>query len=86
MKIIRDEELFGLDMIPLFVEWGVKRCNVAGCRAKPTTIVQGLAGGIPLAGFCEEHFQQANVPGGTKFKLEFDGYDAFSSKQEAVEP
>jgi len=78
MKIIRDNELGGLAMIPLFVDWGVRRCNVAGCPDRPTTIVTQLADDVPQAGFCEKHFQQANVPGGTTFTIEFDDYDAFA--------
>lgn len=81
MKIVRDERLFGLAMIPLLVDWGIRRCNVKGCRARPNTIVQGLAPDVPLCGFCEEHFQEANVPGGTKFELEFDDFDAFKEAE-----
>jgi len=79
MKIIRDEECFGLMMIPLFCQWNIKRCNVEGCCEKPTTIiiVQGVAPDIPLCGFCEKHFQEANVPNGANFTLEFDDFDAF---------
>lgn len=81
MKIIRDEETFGLMMIPLLVEWGVKRCNVEGCCAKPNTIVRDLAPDVPMAGFCEEHFQQANVPNGATFTLKFDDFDAFEQER-----
>lgn len=82
MKIIRDEEAFGLFMIPLFVDWNVRRCNVEGCTDKPTTIIQGIAEGVPLCGFCETHFQEGNVPGGSKFTLEFDDFDAFKQERE----
>jgi len=34
MNIIRDEELGGLMMIPLFQQWNVKRCNIKGCTEK----------------------------------------------------
>ncbi len=80
MKIIRDNDLGGLAMIPLFVDWNIRRCNVGGCTAKPTTIVIGLADDLPNAGFCETHFQEANKPGGTIFSFEFDNYDAFKEK------
>ncbi len=79
MKIIRDEELGGLAMIPLLVDWGIKRCNVKGCTDQPSTIVQGLSSDVPLSGFCEDHFQQANVKGGTEFNLIFDDFDAFAN-------
>jgi len=81
MKIIRDEECCGLMMIPLLCQWGIKRCNVENCREKPTTIVQGLAADIPLCGFCEKHFQEANVSGGANFTLEFNEFDAFKESQ-----
>lgn len=81
MKIIRDEEYGGLMMIPLLCQWGIKRCNVKDCREKPTTIVQGIAPDIPLCGFCEAHFQEANKPDGMNFTLEFDGFDAFKEVQ-----
>jgi hypothetical protein len=81
MKIIRDEEFGGVMMIPLFVDWHVRRCNVKGCTNEPNTIVQGLAPGIPLCGFCEEHFQEANTPDGTNFTLEFDDFDAFAQEE-----
>ena len=80
MKIIRDEECNGLFMIPLFVDWKVKRCNQEGCRAKPNTIITGTKAGV--FGLCEEHFQQGNKPGGTKFNLVFDDYDAFKVTNE----
>ena len=79
MKIIRDNDLGGLAMIPLLVDWDVKRCNVDQCLDKPSTIVRQLASGIPLAGFCETHFQQANAEGGAKFDLTFDDFDAFAA-------
>ena len=82
MKIIRDEEHGGLMMIPLFVDWNVKRCNVKGCTNEPSTIVTGLTKDAPISGFCEEHFQQANVPGGKAFDMEWDDFDAFKEAEE----
>lgn len=38
MKIIRDEEMGGIMMIPLFQQWGVNRCNIKDCTEKHTTI------------------------------------------------
>ena len=84
MKIIRDEEGFGLFMIPLFVDWHVKRCNVEGCTSKRTTIVTEMEE-VPIFGLCEEHFKQANVLGGTKFDLEWDDFDAFKTPVVKVE-
>lgn len=70
MKIIRDE---GPDFggRALCIEWGLTRCNQAGCRNAPNTIIQGASPEAPLFALCEEHFQQGNVPGGTKLSLEF---------------
>lgn len=77
MKIIRDEEMGGLFMIPLLVDWGIKRCNVKGCKDKPNTIVSQLGEGVPVSGFCERHYQELNVPGGAEFDMEWDDFDAF---------
>lgn len=86
MKIIRTEENY-LDMVALLIEWGIKRCNVAGCKAQPNTIIAyepGETGASPegiMFGLCEEHFQQGNQEGGTSFDLEFDTFDAFAYRQ-----
>ena len=34
-----------------------------------------------LVGLCEQHYQQANRPGGTRFTFEFDNFDAFAAKE-----
>jgi len=78
MKIIRDEECGGLMMIPLLVDWNIRRCNVEGCTNKPNTIVAQLAEGVPVCGFCEECFQEINTPSGIKVTLQFDDFDAFA--------
>lgn len=84
MRIIRDEEFGGVMMIPLFVDWGIRRCNVAGCTNKPNTIIANVdvGNGRQCFGLCEEHFQQGNVPGGTEYHLEFDDFDAFAVREE----
>jgi len=82
MQIIRDKELFGLAMTPLFLEWGIRRCNVKGCKAKPTTIITGHKEVGVVYGLCEEHFQQGSAPGGATFTFEFDNYDAFNTHNE----
>jgi hypothetical protein len=38
MEIIRDEELGGIMMIPLFHQYEITRCNIKDCTDKPTTI------------------------------------------------
>lgn len=87
MKIIRDDQMFGLAMIPLFVEWGIKRCNQKDCTNRPSTIVRVSGAenttGEPLAfGLCEEHYQQsASSPGEVEYNLVFDDYDAFKKEE-----
>lgn len=76
MKIIRDDELFGIAMIPLFVNWKIKRCNCEGCTNRPNTIITELKD-TPIFGLCEEHFQTCNRPGGGTLDLEWDDFDAF---------
>ena len=84
MAIIRSNNgAFSPDMIALMITWGVKRCNVAGCKHRPNTIATGLMEDGTILGFCEEHYQQANVPGGSKFTLEFDDVDAFADEKAA---
>ena len=60
MNIIRDEGQAGqktacISMIPLFVQWGINRCNIAGCCNPQTTIVAGLKD-APVFGICEDHY------------------------------
>ena len=80
MQVIRDTELGGIMMIPLFVEWRIRRCNVKGFVAMPNTIIrrQEFDGNAITFGLCEEHFQQGNTPEGTTLSLEFNEYDAFN--------
>lgn len=79
MKIIRDEETAGLMMIPLFCDWGVRRCNVKGCTNKPTTIISQLAPDAPVSGWCEDHYQDFKNSGRFDGTLEFDDFDAFTA-------
>jgi len=75
-KFIRDDKAFGLAMIPLFCTWNIHRCNVDGCREKPTTIVSD--DDLELAfGLCERHFQQTKPLAGVEFELVFDEFNAF---------
>lgn len=82
MQIIRDEELGGLLMIPLFHQWHIKRCNVKGCKNVPTTILLDPAEGWNRIGMCEEHYQEAMAltdddDQDKSFKIEADDFDAF---------
>jgi hypothetical protein len=80
MNIIRDEECFGLMMIPLFIDWHVRRCNVENCKENPSTIVTGIEDCPPI-GLCEEHFQAANQGVGVTYTFEWDDFDAFKLEE-----
>jgi hypothetical protein len=68
MNIIRDEELGGIMMIPLFAKWGIKRCNIKGCTEKHTTIcIHSRA----TFGLCEKHYLEGKEKGEMILKLEF---------------
>ena len=83
MKIIRDNELGGLLMLPLFCDWHIRRCNQRGCVATPTTIIAQVEN-VPPFGLCEGHFQEGNKLGGTMFNLVWDDFDAFKQKAPAL--
>jgi len=74
MKIIRDEKCFGIMMIPLLLQWGIKRCNYVNCHNEPNTIIidEDKNKKTLIFGLCEEHYQIANKPGGATLKLEFN--------------
>ena len=70
MRIIREDGIdFGARA--LCIEWGLTRCNQKECRNPPNTIIQGASPQASLFALCEQHYQQGNVPGGTKLSLEF---------------
>jgi len=81
MKIIRDTECYGLLMIPLFVQQGIKRCNVKDCKNKPTTVIVDLHPDIPIVGMCEDHFQAANTGTLVTYTFEFNEFDAFKQSE-----
>ncbi len=69
MQIIRDEEMSGIMMIPLFQQFGVNRCNIKNCTEKHTTIcVHEKA----IFGLCEKHFLEGEENGTMKLELEFN--------------
>lgn len=69
MQVIRDEEMGGLLMIPLFQQYGLNKCNVKDCKDKHTTIIIGLAS-VTFA-MCENHYQQAKTDKKINCTLEF---------------
>lgn len=82
-RFIRDNEGYGLMMIPLFWTWGIHRCNVEGCTNKPSTIGSDDELNVGF-GLCEKHFQETTVPGGASFDLVFDDFDAFAVEQSMI--
>ena len=70
MKVIRDEEMSGIMMIPLFNQWGIHRCNVRDCTEKQTTIIVELAD-RPFA-LCEKHYTECKDSGKIKCTLDFE--------------
>lgn len=68
MEIIRDKELGGIMMIPLFHQYEITRCNIKDCTEKPTTIcVHEQA----TFGMCEKHYLEGKEAGTMKLQLEF---------------
>ncbi len=87
MAIIRDEECHGIMMIPLFCDWHIRRCNIADCRKRPTTIITGEdAQGEGPWGLCEKHWKElSETPGGKDVTIEFDDFDAFKAAKAATQ-
>lgn len=78
MRIIRDttDTLF---MVPLMIDWGIRRCNVRGCTEKPNTIIVDIAPDVPVIGMCEKHYSRAaSTPGDVTYTFDFDDFDAFA--------
>jgi hypothetical protein len=68
MEIIRDNEMNGLMMIPLFHQWGINRCNIKDCKEKPSTICVHEQ---VTFGMCEKHYLEGKEKGTMKLQLEF---------------
>lgn len=85
MKILRDNDGFGIFMIPLFSQYNVRRCNVDGCTQKPTTIILDAHPDAPCFGLCEEHHKTCERTGQLDFKLTFDDFDAFQHTESEEE-
>jgi len=69
-RIIRgNDPLDAISTRILAITWDMRpACYVDGCEEALTTIIQ--EGGDRFA-LCEEHFQEANVPGGTTLNIKF---------------
>lgn len=72
MNIICDQEN-PIMMIPLFVQWGVKRCNIKDCSEKPFSIITDASKEAPIFGMCKKHLEEARATKGNyHLSLEFD--------------
>ena len=86
MRIIRDDDDSSFEMIAVLIDWGIKRCNVKGCKSIPNTIVAGIPKAKAPIGLCEEHFQKANQPTGpVTYKFVWDRFDAFAYQEQHKE-
>ena len=50
-------------MMPLKSQWGIKSCNVDGCKNDASTILTDVKEGVPALGVCERHYQEAKTSG-----------------------
>jgi hypothetical protein len=69
MNIIRDNEMGGLMMIPLFTQWRIERCNVKDCHEKPTTLITGVI--EAKIALCEKHYNESKAAGKLAYTLEW---------------
>lgn len=69
LRIIRDEALGRIGMIPYFRQYGISRCNVRGCTAPPSCAIN--IDDHTDAGICEDHYQEARLRGGFDYTLDF---------------
>lgn len=78
MNVIRDEEMRGLMMIPLFHQYGVHYCHVKDCHHKATTLLIDVpyAG---IVGICEDHYLEAKAAGKWKLSLDMTKDQTFKS-------
>lgn len=65
MKVVHDNELGGVAMIPLICDWGIKKiCQIKGCAEITNAIVCFNANESPTnealhIGICEKHHQES---------------------------
>jgi len=67
MKVIHDNELDGIAMIPLICDWRIQQtCQVDGCEEKTNTILclpdyESPIGKAIQIGICEKHYLSSRV-------------------------
>ena len=70
MTVIKDNELGGLLMIPIWEQYNLHRCNVRGCKNKQRVFIPDLAE-QPFA-LCEHHYNEFKSKGEINCILDFD--------------
>lgn len=76
MKVIHDNELCGIGMIPLICDWGISRvCQIKDCSEKTTTIIcftanESPTGGPIHLGICDKHHKEANENGNFNYTVD----------------
>lgn len=69
MKVIHDDDLAGIMMIPLIVGWRIKEtCQVKDCTERTNTIIAFTADETPNGqpmniGICETHYRESKKSG-----------------------
>lgn len=74
MTVIRDEQFFGMMMIPFFNQYQIHRCNVSECHEKPTTVITDCVdndGDKLNFALCEKHYQESKEKGRIDYRLDF---------------
>ena len=67
MKVIHDNELGGVAMIPLICDWGIQQtCQVIGCKEKTNAILclpdnESPTGKATHIGICEKHYLSSKI-------------------------
>lgn len=77
-----DGPLGSIETQALCINWGVRRCNVSACTAKPNAIISGIPNPeeveeLVTIGLCEDHYQQGQRDGRLAGTFDFDDFDAF---------
>lgn len=69
LKLIRDEALGRIGMLPYFRQYGISQCNVRGCTALASCAA--VVDDTTDVGICEDHYQEAALKGEWAFTLDF---------------
>ncbi len=72
MKIVRDNDLSGILMIPLWNQYNIHRCNVRDCNNKQTTLILEFSDKCPVFAMCDHHYFECKNSGQINCTLDFD--------------